>query len=58
MVSTTQNRSQVPDITDEHVLDKLGELKRYGFGEMNVKVRDGLIISVNKTESLVRSGKG
>lgn len=51
-----QKTSQVPDITGQDVLDKVEELKRYGFGRIEVIVRDGQITGVNKTESLVKKG--
>lgn len=51
-----KTNSQVPEISGQDVLDKVEELRRYGFGRLEVIVRDGQITGVNKTESLVKKG--
>ncbi len=47
--------TQVPEISDQDVLDKVNELVAYGYGKLEIVVRDGKISTINKTESLVRT---
>ncbi len=50
--------TQVPEISDQDVLDKVKEVVAYGYGRIEIIVREGRISTVNKTESLVRASKG
>jgi hypothetical protein len=51
----TPSETQVPEISDQDVLDKVKEVVAYGYGRIEIIVREGRISTVNKTESLVTS---
>jgi hypothetical protein len=53
----TPSETQVPEISDQDVLDKVKEVVAYGYGRIEIIVREGRISTVNKTESLVRASK-
>lgn len=48
--------TQVPEVTEEHVLERLKELVEYGFGRLDVVVRNSSISSVGLTKTLVSTG--
>lgn len=47
--------TQVPEITDQDVLDRVNEVVAYGYGRIEIVVRDHKISTVNETKSLVRA---
>ena len=48
--------TQVPQLTDTDVLETLKELTEYGFGRLEVVVRENGISSVSWTKSKVSKG--
>ena len=49
--------SQLPELGEPEVLEKVREIVAHGYGRVEVMVRQGQIITINSQTTLVRAGK-